>query len=74
MGDEKVFGSKERDALWKWHSIAFKLGRSEKYLSRITEVATALAKGQPLSKKALSAMEKDFNHKKHALISCSECT
>ena len=47
--------------LWQWHQTAWKLGRSEKYLTRITEVATDVVKGKALSEKAQVAMQKDLN-------------
>ena len=46
--------------LWQWHQTAWKLGRSEKYLTRITEVATDVVKGKALSEKAQVAMQKDL--------------
>ncbi|NEZ65263.1 hypothetical protein D0962_21210 [Leptolyngbyaceae cyanobacterium CCMR0082] len=46
--------------LWQWHQVAWKLGRSEKYLTRIAEVATDVVKGKALSEKAQAAMQKDL--------------
>ncbi|NEZ55407.1 strawberry notch C-terminal domain-containing protein [Adonisia turfae] len=46
--------------LWQWHQTAWKLGRSEKYLTRIAEVATDVLKGRALSEKAQVAMHKDL--------------
>ncbi|WP_250565049.1 toprim domain-containing protein, partial [Adonisia turfae] len=46
--------------LWQWHQTAWKLGRSEKYLTRITEVATDVVRGKALSEKAQAAMQKDL--------------
>jgi hypothetical protein len=50
----------ELGQLWRWHGIATSLGRAEGYLSRITEVAREIAKGNPLSEKARGAMQRDF--------------
>lgn len=46
--------------LWQWHQTAWKLGRSEKYLTRIAEVATDVVKDKALSEKAQAAMQKDL--------------
>ncbi|MGV0029066.1 DUF3991 and toprim domain-containing protein [Phormidesmis priestleyi] len=53
-GDKQTLRS-----LWKWHRVAGELGRSSNYLKRITEVARAFVDGEPLSDKALSAMQQD---------------
>jgi len=50
----------ELGQIWRWHGIATSLGRAEGYLSRITEVAREVAKGNPLSEKARGAMQRDF--------------
>ncbi|NMF84171.1 strawberry notch C-terminal domain-containing protein [Nodosilinea sp. P-1105] len=50
----------ELGQLWRWHGAAVALGRPEGYLSRITEVARDVAKGQPLSEKAIAAMQRDL--------------
>ena len=47
-------------SLWQWHQTAWRLGRSEKYLTRIAEVATDVVKGKALSEKAQVAMQKDL--------------
>jgi hypothetical protein len=47
--------------LWQWHLAATALGRPEAYLNRITEVAKDVVLGEPLSKKAETAMTQDFN-------------
>ncbi|BAU15915.1 helicase domain protein (plasmid) [Leptolyngbya sp. NIES-3755] len=54
-GDKETLRS-----LWKWHRVAGELGRSPAYLKRITEVARAVVDGEPLSDKAVSAMQQDF--------------
>ena len=46
--------------LWQRHQMAWKQGRSEKYLTRIAEVATDVVKGKALSEKAQAAMQKDL--------------
>ena len=46
---------------WRWYGAAVALGRLEVYLSRITEVAREVAKGNALSEKAIAAMQRDFN-------------
>jgi hypothetical protein len=46
--------------IWQWHRISVALGRSDKYLSRITEVARAVVKGEALSEAAKTAMQKDL--------------
>ena len=48
------------DSLRNWYSAADKLGKSEEYKNRITEVATEFKSGQGLSEKALIAMNKDM--------------
>ena len=50
----------ELGQLWRWHGAAVTLGRSEGYLSRITEVARELMKGNGLSDKAKEAMNRDL--------------
>ena len=45
--------------LWQWHLTAKLLGRSNAYLSRITEVAQDVVKGTPLSDQATAAMLRD---------------
>ena len=50
----------ELGQLWRWHGAAVALGRPEGYLSRITEVAREVAKGQSLSEKAIAAMQRDL--------------
>jgi DNA primase len=50
----------EMNQLWQWHLTAKRLGRPDPYLSRITEVARDVAKGAPLSDKAVVAMTRDF--------------
>ncbi|NEQ44349.1 MAG: hypothetical protein F6K00_12655 [Leptolyngbya sp. SIOISBB] len=47
--------------LWRWYGAAHVLGRSEGYLSRITEVAREVVGGAALSAKAKVAMERDCN-------------
>ncbi len=47
-------------SLWHWHQVARELGKSENYLSRITEVAREVARGVPLSDKAKVAMQQDL--------------
>ncbi|MCU0548439.1 MAG: strawberry notch C-terminal domain-containing protein [Leptolyngbya sp. Prado105] len=54
-GDKQTLRS-----LWKWHRVAGELGRASNYLKRITEVAKAFVDGEPLSDKAVSAMQQDF--------------
>ncbi|MFQ4138138.1 strawberry notch C-terminal domain-containing protein [Nodosilinea sp. PGN35] len=51
----------ELSKLWQWHGAAVALGRSEGYLSRITEVAREVVKGNGLSSNAKDAMTKDIN-------------
>ncbi|NEP17563.1 MAG: DUF3991 domain-containing protein [Leptolyngbya sp. SIO4C1] len=46
--------------LWQWHQVARLLRRSDNYLSRITEVARNVAKGEPLSEQAQAAMQQDL--------------
>ena len=52
----------ELGQLWRWHGAAVALGRPEGYLSRITEVAREVAKGNALSEKAIAAMQRDLEH------------
>ena len=59
-GDKQTLRS-----LWKWHRVAGELGRAPNYLKRITEVARAFVDGEPLSDKAQSAMQQDFQTHKH---------
>jgi hypothetical protein len=47
-------------ALWQWHQAARDLGKSENYLSRITEVARKFVQGEPLSDRARTTMQQDF--------------
>jgi DNA primase len=47
--------------LWRWYGAATAMGRSEGYLSRITEVAREVAKRQALSEKAQAAMARDVS-------------
>jgi Toprim-like/Protein of unknown function (DUF3991) len=54
-------GDKETlKTLWKWYRVSAAVGQSEAYRQRITEVAREFVDGKPLSEKAISAMEKDF--------------
>jgi C-terminal domain on Strawberry notch homologue/Toprim-like/P-loop containing NTP hydrolase pore-1/Protein of unknown function (DUF3991) len=46
--------------LWKWHRVANQLGQQANYLARIATVAQEFVDGQPLSDKALAAMQQDF--------------
>ncbi|MEM6517723.1 MAG: strawberry notch C-terminal domain-containing protein [Cyanobacteria bacterium P01_C01_bin.70] len=57
-GQQKHF---DLGQLWRWHGAANSLGRSEGYLSRITEVAREIVEGAALSAKAKVTMERDFN-------------
>ncbi|MEO0434604.1 MAG: toprim domain-containing protein [Cyanobacteria bacterium J06656_5] len=57
---ETDFDRGQLQLLWQWHQTAWKLGRSEKYLTRITEIATDVVKGKALSEKAQAAMQKDL--------------
>jgi hypothetical protein len=54
-GDQQTLRS-----LWKWHRVAGELGRAANCLRRITEVARAFVEGEPLSDRAVSAMQQDF--------------
>lgn len=47
--------------LWRWYQAASTINRSEKYLSRIREVAVAFVEGDSLSNKAKIAMKRDLN-------------
>jgi hypothetical protein len=47
-------------ALWRWHQVAKALDKSGKYLSRITEVAREVNRGEPLSERAKVAMQQDL--------------
>jgi hypothetical protein len=47
-------------ALWRWHQVAKVLDKSGKYLSRITEVAREVNRGEPLSEGAKVAMQQDL--------------
>jgi DNA primase len=47
-------------SLWQWHQAAREVGKSENYLSRITEVAREVVRGGPLSDKARVAMQQDL--------------
>ncbi|PSR19301.1 hypothetical protein C8255_02775 [filamentous cyanobacterium CCP3] len=60
-------GRPELDQLWHWHGAAVALGRPEGYLSRITEVAREVAKGNPLSEKAKAAMQRDLDSSSRSL-------
>jgi hypothetical protein len=58
---EQNRGDKETlRSLWKWHQTATALGRQDRYLQRITEVAIGVVQGEPLSEQARKAMEQDF--------------
>ena len=59
-GNQSISHSALTQRLWQWHLAASKLGKSEAYLSRITEVARAVVKGHPLSEKAVTVMERDL--------------
>jgi hypothetical protein len=47
-------------SLWHWHQVAQALGKSENYLSRITEVARDVVRGGSLSDKARVSMQQDL--------------
>ena len=47
-------------SLWQWHQAAKILGKSEAYLRRITEVASATSQGNPLPEKAKLVMKRDL--------------
>lgn len=47
---------------WQQHGAAVMLGRSERYLSRITKVAREVVKGNGLFSNAKEAMTKDIDH------------
>jgi hypothetical protein len=58
---EQNRGDKETlRSLWKWHQTATALGRQDRYLQRITEVAIAFVNGEALSEQACKAMQQDF--------------
>lgn len=58
---EQNRGDKETlRSLWKWHQTAAALGRQDKYLQRITEVAIDVVNGEALSEQARRAMQQDF--------------
>ncbi|MBE7383715.1 MAG: hypothetical protein F6J95_020140 [Leptolyngbya sp. SIO1E4] len=50
----------EMNQLWQWHLTAKRLGKSDAYLRRITEVARDTVKGSELSNKASVAMAQDM--------------
>jgi hypothetical protein len=52
----------ELGQLWEWHGAAVALGKSEGYLSRITEVAREVVKGEGLSENARVAMQQDCDN------------
>lgn len=54
--------------LWRWHQVARELGKSERYLARITEVARACNKGELLSERAKTAMRQDFQGSQKSLM------
>ncbi|MEL7315473.1 MAG: strawberry notch C-terminal domain-containing protein, partial [Cyanobacteria bacterium J06559_3] len=72
VGTEKFISQKaELSTLWKWHKSAFAFGRSEKYLTRIGEVAISVVKGSSLSENAKTAMKFDLDKMRHkSLESC----
>ena len=47
-------------SLWQWHQAARALGKPEKYLHRLTEVAQAFVRGVPLSDQAKAIMQQDL--------------
>jgi DNA primase len=57
----------ELEQIWQWHGGAVSLGRPEGYLSRITEVAREVVKGNALSDKARAAMARDLGNRPRAL-------
>ena len=59
--DEPVPHLQKSSRLWKWHSAAFTLNRSEKYLNRISEIAVSCIDGNSLSREAKKAMQQDLN-------------
>ena len=48
------------DTLRQWYRAARELGKTQKYLERITAVAQEFKAGKPLTDKALSRMGQDF--------------
>ncbi|MEO1396074.1 MAG: strawberry notch C-terminal domain-containing protein [Cyanobacteria bacterium J06634_5] len=57
--------------MWKWHTTAREIGRPEKYVKRIAEVARSCVEGESLSKKAQFAMERDLSClKKESSAAC----
>jgi predicted RNA methylase len=68
MGNSGQQSCAELDQLWCWYGTAVALGRPEGYLSRITEVAREVAKGQPLSEKAIAAMQRDLESRPRAVV------
>ncbi|MEO1390284.1 MAG: strawberry notch C-terminal domain-containing protein [Cyanobacteria bacterium J06634_6] len=74
MGIERIDNLKQQVApLWKWHQASVTIGHSKKYLNRIGEVAISLLKGEPLSEKAKSAMERDLSQITGAASVICEC-
>ncbi|MFQ4134737.1 toprim domain-containing protein [Nodosilinea sp. PGN35] len=67
-GDGWQQSRSELGQLWRWHWAAVALGRPEGYLSRITEVAREVAKGQSLSEKAIAAMQRDLGSRPRAVV------
>ncbi len=64
-GQPQQASQPERDrqllkALWQWHQEAKALDKSGKFLSRITEVAREVNRGEPLSGRAKVAMQQDL--------------
>jgi DNA primase len=47
-------------ALWQWYRVVQNLGKSQRYLNRITEVAREVANGKSLSNQARAAMQHDL--------------
>jgi AraC-like DNA-binding protein len=66
QGFQKLFHSQIQQrqqllhSLWHWRQVAQELGKSENYLSRITDVAREVVRGVPLSDKARAAMHQDL--------------
>jgi hypothetical protein len=60
MGNSWRQERQELGQLWQWHGAAVALARPEGYLSRITEVARDVVKGNQLSEKAKVAMFRDI--------------
>ncbi|PSN09181.1 hypothetical protein C7293_29840, partial [filamentous cyanobacterium CCT1] len=67
-GNEWQQSCPELGQLWGWHGTAVALGRPGGYLSRITEVAREVAKGNLLSEKAKAAMQRDLGSVSNSLI------